>query len=1406
MKLHLPKLLLTAVVCCGTSSYGAVTNESFTSATINGVTPTAGQTITILKCDGQNDLTANQAGTSDYIVLSKNETSNANGRYKVKSDVFVDTETKKSVVVIGDGSYTNADGTTTSYYGGQLFVEAWQTSGVKIDNDIIIGESKYKEGDGAVLGQYGGALRLHEADPNRKIVLAGNITLLSDAQFSIGGSTSKLNNYLEGYLNAEGKTLTLSAYNSHNAGITFAGGANIGTLTGNAPVAFSATKSDGTGATSTSYTIGNLTTSAAVSIDANVSVTVTQSASGAVTNNGSLSFVGATITGAVTNNGTMSLSDSNIGQTITNNGTMSLSDSAINNTITNSGTITLSGTVAIGGTNGNADITLLEEITQGTETGAFSHGDNGWKTRSGGSYYLIKGSGENAVVTLNDGVAFSNGTLDASEKGSLKVTGIGSAYDRNTTYYANTGTSNLRTADAPDFVVAKGAELVFSDAMPTGNKTLNVTGEGKLKVTMQNGTTHGSSISLGEGFTGTLSIAGGKMELTNFRYNEKVVLELISGQNWDNVTINNEVLLSAAGIDSAYDFAYSNIDINGKVTGNYLRVTDPERKGGYLKLTNSANDIEQVKVTGRNFYFEAGKLGTLTATGGTSYISGGEVGTVNISGGTANVSGGSLGNLISTGGTTNITGTVSIGGGAKFATSHDSGLYLKENGTVNIGDGTSTNTVTFTRVEMGDNGSGNGGVLNVKNNATLVVTAENTTSYHTTGFVIGEWSATSTLNVDGTVLAENATLFVGDGTANVVVNNGGTVAVKGIGITEVKTEPKFIQAMNLTLNDGGKIVLGDAGINTTKPFSGVLGAGTIGISADAAINTALALKSSTGTTFDTQKYVWGEGGASIAQGTEGGTLSISGVISDHSVTTTEGEGDSATTTTTNYPGKLVKAGVGTLELSGANTYSGGTTVQAGTLLVKTSAALGSGAVEVQNGATLDVDIAASGSISGEVTLKSGSTMIVRNGYTNVNTPPELTAAIKLDGDATLESGWGGDVGKISGTLNGQGTLSLLQPTWREAYSENTWELASALSDKSDTEKMALNSNANVTISNANSYSGGTTITGRTLTAANESALGTGKVTMNGGTLAQSAALSVSSMEYNGGTVDQGNHALTVTGKLDVKNNMTIGHAANEEAGTAASTGAISIGSLDLAADTTLTTYGNLEVAEGGTIKFGNGSTMSVNGSLTLDASAVQLGFNIGDLTYVTNVQLATATGGINLTGSWSGAGEYVIAGEKYVAELAAVENVLSLTFDKVQPDSPSITTVETKVIGVAENAYDSATKMLTLKVDALLTENSKVLVDLMGDPSVDSCMQEVLKQVGDMSAMVYITLEGTDGSTLVADTLDKVVFVKGTTGQNYWGEMVGGKLMYNVNRIPEPASATLSLAALMMLCARRRRK
>jgi fibronectin-binding autotransporter adhesin len=75
-------------------------------------------------------------------------------------------------------------------------------------------------------------------------------------------------------------------------------------------------------------------------------------------------------------------------------------------------------------------------------------------------------------------------------------------------------------------------------------------------------------------------------------------------------------------------------------------------------------------------------------------------------------------------------------------------------------------------------------------------------------------------------------------------------------------------------------------------------------------------------------------------------------------------------------GSLTKAGGGTLTLAGANTYTGTTTVNAGTLLINGNQSAATGAVTVNNSGTT---LGGIGTIGGTVTINSGANVAPGNG-------------------------------------------------------------------------------------------------------------------------------------------------------------------------------------------------------------------------------------------------------------------------------------------------------------------------------------------------------------------------------------------------------------------------------------------
>ena len=223
----------------------------------------------------------------------------------------------------------------------------------------------------------------------------------------------------------------------------------------------------------------------------------------------------------------------------------------------------------------------------------------------------------------------------------------------------------------------------------------------------------------------------------------------------------------------------------------------------------------------------------------------------------------------------------------------------------------------------------------------------------------------------------------------------------------------------------------------------------------------------------------------------GGTLSLQGVTP----TITANGGVTATIGSV-FAGTqgLAKGGAGTIVLAGANTYSGGTTIGAGTLQVgsgSTAGALGSGAVlnngtlvfNRSNALTVANAIGGTGSV---VKMGAGTTTFTgTNTYSGTTT---ITTGI-------LQVGSGGVVGTLgTGAVVNNATLSF-----------NRSDALTVANDVSGTGSVSKAGAGTTILTGANSYAGTTTITAGTLQVGDggtTGTLGSGAVVNSGDALLQ----------------------------------------------------------------------------------------------------------------------------------------------------------------------------------------------------------------------------------------------------------------------------------------------------------------
>lgn len=298
---------------------------------------------------------------------------------------------------------------------------------------------------------------------------------------------------------------------------------------------------------------------------------------------------------------------------------------------------------------------------------------------------------------------------------------------------------------------------------------------------------------------------------------------------------------------------------------------------------------------------------------------------------------------------------------------------------------------------------------------------------------------------------------------------------------------------------------------------------------------------------------------------------------------------------------------GTLEITGNNTYGGGTFVNAGTLLLRadTGGRIGSGAVTVAGTGGANYLIWAPGA----VTLANN---IVLNGATgNANRP-----ALNHDGGA----------GKV--TLSGTITLNATSDIGVGGNSANNMEITGVVSGVGGMivhEKAQLGANYTLTLSGANIYTGPTSVTGGTLKA------GVASVANVSGAFGKNSAVTLSN---SAGVI------LDITGFNTQIGSLTGGGATggNVLLGTVGSARTLTVGG----DNTSPAAYAGVISQAGGVTKIGTGTqilsgtstytgqttvsggTLTFAGSSSGTLGAIQVG---GTTTPVLNIQTGSYTQG-----------------------------------------------------------------------------------------------------------------------------------------------------------------------------------
>jgi outer membrane autotransporter protein len=482
-----------------------------------------------------------------------------------------------------------------------------------------------------------------------------------------------------------------------------------------------------------------------------------------------------------------------------------------------------------------------------------------------------------------------------------------------------------------------------------------------------------------------------------------------------------------------------------------------------------------------------------------------------------------------------------------------------------------------------------------------------------------QWATGNTVDVSGRLnpLGANGAIFDTNGN-NVTFNtalSGGELIKQGAGTLTLVADNTYtggtiINAGTLQLGNGGTTgsivgdVTDDAALVVDKSgavtLPGVIsGSGTL-------------TQMGSGTTILTADNTY-TGGTTISAGTlqlgNGGTTgSIVGDVTDNAALAIDNSGTVTLPGVIAGSGTLTQMGSGTTILTADNTYTGGTTISAGTLQLGNGGTTGSVLGSIVDNGTLAVN--QSGTVTfGNFVGGTGSFTQAGTGTTILTQNENYTGGTTISA-GTLQLGNGGTTGSILGNVTDDGTLAFNR--------SNMYTFAGI---NSGTGSLSQIGNGTTVLTGENTYTGGTTISSGRLQLGNGGTTGSivGNVTDNGSLIFFRSDTSVFAGVISGsGSVYEGSATTSdtvLTGDSTYTGGTTIA-AGTLQLGDGGATGSIvgdvsDSGALVVDRSGTLTLTGVIS-GSGSLSQVGNGTTVLANdntytGGTTISAGTLQLG-------------------------------------------------------------------------------------------------------------------------------------------------------------------------------------------------------